>query len=433
MTDVLDTIAARAASARRVAPAHATSRPADPVGAFCGHHSIRIPGQTHGPLAGLSFAVKDLFDVAGVTACCGNPTWLETHAPAARTAPAIAALLDAGATLVGVTLTDELALSLTGENAHYGTPVNIRCPGRVPGGSSSGSAAAVAAELCDFALGTDTGGSVRVPASHCGIYGFRPTHGAVATDGVCPLAPRFDTVGWFARDATSLARVGERLLPADARRDLRGDLAPPPLVVGADAAAFLDEEARGLFARAATSLGARLGTRTPETIRVAGTGAPATDWCATFLTLQNAQLAALHGDWIARHRPRFGSLIAGRFAGALAVDEIAVAPAESARAALDRLLDDHLGDRWLIWPSAAGAAPPRGLPDAETNALTARALALGALASLSGRPQISLPLATVGGCPLGVSLIGPRGADRALLAAAVAIETRPHPSMEDPS
>src|SRR5207248_10234864 len=136
-------------------------------------------------------------------------------------------------------------------NAHYGTAINVRCPDRVPGGSSSGSAAAVAAEICDFALGTDTGGSVRVPASHCGIYGFRPTHGVVATDGVCPLAPRFDTIGWFARDATTLARVGERLLPADARR---GDLLPSPLVVGADAAAFLNGEARGLFARAATAL-----------------------------------------------------------------------------------------------------------------------------------------------------------------------------------
>ena len=260
----------------------------------------------------------------GVTACCGNPTWLETHAPAARTAPAVAALLDAGATLVGVTLTDELALSLTGENAHYGTPINIRCPDRVPGGSSSGSAAAVAARLCDFALGTDTGGSVRVPASHCGIYGFRPTHGAVATDGVCPLAPRFDTVGWFARDATTLARVGERLLPADARRDLRGDLRTAAARRRPPTPPRFSMRRRAACSRAPpSSLAARLGTRTPETVRVADTDAPATDWCATYLTLQNAQAAALHGDWIARHRPRFGSLIAGRFAGALAVDEIA--------------------------------------------------------------------------------------------------------------
>jgi amidase len=416
-----------------LAPPGPATAPADQVGAFCRHHSIRIPGAARGPLRELSFAVKDLFDVEGVTACCGNPTWLETHAPASRTAPAVTALLEAGATLVGLTLTDELALSLTGENAHYGTPINASCPDRVPGGSSSGSAAAVAARLCDFALGTDTGGSVRVPASHCGIFGFRPTHDAIASDGVCPLAPRFDTVGWFARDAAVLARVGDVLLPPERSRDLGDGFAPPSVVVGADATSFLDPAAREIFLRAAAALADGLGTHDVETIGIADTRAPAADWGAAYLALQNVEAAALHGPWIVRHRPRFGSLIAGRFAGALTVDEIAVARAARVRAALDRLLDDRLGDRWLIWPSAAGAAPLRGLPDDETNAVTGRALALGALASLTGRPQISLPLATVDGCPFGVSLIGPRGSDRALLTVAAALDTLIAPTAEDRS
>ena len=418
---------------RSVAPARVAGESSDPVGAFCRHQSIRIPGAARGPLAGLSFGVKDLFAVNGVTACCGNPTWLATHEPAPRTAPSVAALLEAGATLVGLTLTDELALSLTGENAHYGTPINARCPDRVPGGSSSGSAAAVAAGLCDLALGTDTGGSVRVPASHCGIHGFRPTHEAVSSDGVCPLAPRFDTVGWFARDAATLALVGDVLLPRATRRDADDEIVPPPAVVAVDATPFLDEAARDVFAQTAKSLAARLGTPAPETVWIADTHAPAAQWCATYLALQNAQAVALHGDWIARHSPRFGSLIAGRFAGALDVDDIAIARAERVRLALERLLDDRLGDRWLIWPSAAGAAPLRGLPDDETNTLTGRALTLGALASLTGRPQISLPLATVDHCPFGVSLIGPRGADRALLTVAAALETYTQPTREDPS
>lgn len=423
---------ARAASdTRLVAPSRVAVESADPVGAFCRHQSIHIPGAASGTLAGLSFAVKDLFAVEGVTACCGNPTWLATHEPAPRTAASVTALLEAGATLIGLTLTDELALSLTGENAHYGTPINVRCPDRVPGGSSSGSAAAVAAGLCDLALGTDTGGSVRVPASHCGIPGFRPTHKAVSSEGVCPLAPRFDTVGWFARDAATLALVGDVLLPPARRHDADDAIAPPPVVVAVDAAPFLDEAARDVFARAARTLAAHLGTHAPETVWLADTRAPAAQWCATYLALQNAQAAALHGDWIARESPRFGSLIAGRLASALVVDEIAIARAERLRLALERQVDDRLGDRWLIWPSAAGAAPPRGLPDDETNAVTGRALALGALAGLTGRPQISLPLATVDHCPLGISLIGPRGADRALLTVAAALETYTQPTQED--
>ena len=184
----------------------------DPLGAFCRHVDIRVDGATVGPLAGLTFAAKDIYDVGGHTCCCGNPDWLATHPPAERTATAVTALLAAGATLVGKTLTDELAFSLNGENDHYGTPVNPAAPDRIPGGSSNGSASAVAGELVDTALGSDTGGSVRAPASYCGIYGIRTSHGAIPLDGVMPLAPSFDTVGWFARDAEMLERVGGVLL-----------------------------------------------------------------------------------------------------------------------------------------------------------------------------------------------------------------------------
>ena len=112
------------------------------LGAFCPHISLDIPGASQGPLAGLTFAAKDLFDVAGHTTGAGNPTWLATHPPATTTAPAVQALLDAGARLVGKTVTDELAFSINGENAHYGTPLNAKAPQRIPGGSSSGSASA---------------------------------------------------------------------------------------------------------------------------------------------------------------------------------------------------------------------------------------------------------------------------------------------------
>src|SRR5262245_33450969 len=185
----------------------------DPLRAFDGIvRTLRLAGAASGPLAGTTFVAKDLYDVRGWRTGGGNPDWERTHEPATETAPAVVRLLEAGASLIGKSCTDELAFSLDGINVHYGTPLNPRFPDRLPGGSSSGSVSAVAAGLCDFALGSDTSGSIRVPASYCGVYGFRSSHGAVAIDGVVPLAPAFDTVGWLARDARMLARSGRVLL-----------------------------------------------------------------------------------------------------------------------------------------------------------------------------------------------------------------------------
>ncbi|HEY9212636.1 MAG TPA: amidase family protein, partial [Ancylobacter sp.] len=186
--------------------------PDDTLNAFCRDNNVTRPGAAQGPLHGLTFAAKDVFDVEGTRTGFGHPTWLATHPAATETATVISTLLEAGASLTGRTISDELCYSIAGENSHYGTPTNPRAPDRLPGGSSSGSAAAVAAELVDFALGTDCGGSVRVPASYCGLFGLRPTHGRIPLDGVSRFAPRFDTVGWFARDAAMLKRVSEVLL-----------------------------------------------------------------------------------------------------------------------------------------------------------------------------------------------------------------------------
>jgi amidase len=176
------------------------------------HGHVETAGAAQGPLAGVPFAVKDIFDVAGVITGCGNPDWLASHAPARANAAAVDALLGAGARLVGKTITEELAFSVIGSNPYYGTPKNVAAPGRVPGGSSSGSAAAVGGGLMPLALGSDTGGSVRVPASYNGIYGMRPSHGRISLEGVMPLAPSFDTVGWFARDPQLFATAGRVLL-----------------------------------------------------------------------------------------------------------------------------------------------------------------------------------------------------------------------------
>ena len=147
----------------------------DPVNALV-PHTLKEPlaGSGKGPLAGRSFMVKDLFAIEGHKVSVGNPDWYAAASPAKETAPALLRLLDAGATLTGITICDEFFYSVLGTNVHYGTPVNTKALRHVTGGSSCGSAAAVAASMCDFALGSDTGGSIRVPAAFCGLYGCAP-------------------------------------------------------------------------------------------------------------------------------------------------------------------------------------------------------------------------------------------------------------------
>ena len=189
----------------------------DPYNAFIDYPDAAVTHAPSGPLAGLNFAVKDIFDVAGYPTGCGSP---EKRAESRKNlpgshAPVVEALLAAGAAFAGKTHTAELAFSLDGRNDHFGTPTNPAAPGRVPGGSSSGSAAAVAGGLVDLALGSDTGGSVRGPAAMCGLIGLRTSFGRIDIGGTMPLSPGFDTVGWFARSAEVYERVGAVLLDED--------------------------------------------------------------------------------------------------------------------------------------------------------------------------------------------------------------------------
>src|SRR6516162_11137447 len=209
----------------------------DDVGAFVPGQRFHVGGRPDGPLAGLTFAAKDLFDVAGRPTGAGNPDWERVHPVPTRHAWAVQRLLDAGAALIGKTITDEVSLGIFGENAFYGTPRNVRAPDRVPGGSSSGSAAAVAAGLCDTALGTDTGGSVRVPASFCGLYGIRPTHGRLDVSGMMQQAPSSDTTGWFAHDIATFARVSSVMLD-----EAIPTMLPRRLIIAVDAFAFAEPE-----------------------------------------------------------------------------------------------------------------------------------------------------------------------------------------------
>jgi amidase len=376
-------------------------------GAFCSGRRVCMQGAASGTLKGFIFAAKDVFDVAGYRTGAGNPDWLRTHDPATATASAVQRLLDAGATLVGKTLTDELTYSLNGENHHYGTPANPNALGRIPGGSSSGSAVAVAAGLVDFSLGTDTGGSVRLPASNCGIFGFRPTHGRVPNDHVVPLAPGFDTVGWFARDPDLLARVGQVLLPG-------GCASPSPtrLMVATDAFELVRKEVRTALDSAIDTVVGALGPSQGVCLYPGH----AREWMMSFRLLQGAEVWACHGEWIRQTRPEFGPEIRDRFEWAAAIDPATLPRAHEVRVEVTRHLDELLGrDGILCIPTSPDVALPLKSGGGELEQFRSNALALLCVAGLARLPQVSLPLASFDGCPMGVSLIGPRGSDERLL------------------
>jgi amidase len=381
----------------------------DRVGAFIPGARTARAGAPEGPLAGLTFAVKDLYDTAGDVTGYGNPDWARTHPPATQDAAVVTALLDAGARLVGKTRTVELAYGLTGENVWYGTPLNPAAPGRFPGGSSCGSAAAVAAGLCDIAMGSDTGGSVRIPASYCGIFGIRPSWGAVSLTGACPLGPAYDTAGWFAATAGLLRRAGEVLLaPGGA-----GALGPllkvqEPWVNAEPATAAALADALG----AAESV---LGTALP--VQVAPEGLDA--YYESFRCAQAVEAWTSLGPWIEATRPAFGPGVGERFAAAKAMDPAKAAAGRAfRRAAQARLWGLLGGGAVLVYPTSPGPAPLLGATQAEQNAVRERTMGVTAIAGLCGLPEVTIPAGRVGGAPVGLSLVAGPGRDRALLALA---------------
>jgi amidase len=379
----------------------------DTVGAWVPHGRFVLAPTAPGALNGLRFAAKDLFDVAGHPTGAGNPTWLATHPVPSAHSAVVAQLLGAGATLMGKVLTDELAYSLHGDNVHHGSPINSAAPDRVTGGSSSGSAAAVAARLVDFALGTDTGGSTRVPASYCGLWGLRTTHGLVSTEGLVPLHPSFDTATWLAWDADTFEQVGKVLLPPSSTEFTR--LLTPP-----EAWALADPVFEQPLKRARDALIALLGAPAIATPWL-HQGSLA-DWRQTYATAGAHEGWRVHGEWITRHQPHFGPAIAARWVHASQVSD---ADAEDARAQVARIRSqvcELIGPQGVaLLPSAASLAPFRDADPAAVDAVRLRTMAITCIAGLAGLPQVNIPLQSEEGVPLGVSLVGPADSDLALI------------------
>lgn len=377
---------------------------------FCAHGPNDWQIQDDGPLADIRLAVKDLFLVQGYTNAAGNPDWLRTHEPAKTTASAVQKLMDAGSVFCGFTQTDELAYALEGNNQHFGKSENPKLPGHACGGSSMGSAAAVASRWADVGLGTDTGGSIRVPASYCGLYGLRPSHGAVSTEGLIGLAPRFDTVGWFAGDAALLRQVGQVLLPETV------DVTQPKTLL---IDPFILSLAQADCGQAMSTVEARLsGVFQRTRIVDLGLDREYAGLNEVFRVLQGRAIADYHGQWLRQAQPVFSQPITDRLNMALAITDAEVASAERHRQAFQQHLQNVLDDdSVLLLPTTPSTAPKLG---EDTSALRPRLLTLTAIAGLTGSAQVHLPLMPLArnhhpSQPYGFSLLMPSGRDHTLL------------------
>ncbi len=389
----------------------------DTVGAWVPHGRFVLAPTAPGLLDGLTFAAKDVFDVAGHPTGAGNPRWLTTHPVPQQHSALVARLLSAGATLMGKTLTDELAYSLHGDNLHYGMPINSAAPDRIPGGSSSGSVSAVAARLVDFALGTDTGGSTRVPASYCGVWGLRTTHGLLPVDGLVPLHPRFDTATWLAHSADTFERVGAALLPPS-------DFVPARALVLKDACVLADDDFNGPLAAVCSRLAALVAATEDCSIN---SGEGLEPWRQAYVTAGAFEGWKAHGLWIKSHSPDFAPAIAARWQHASDVTFEQAYEATQRQTLIRSKVRTLLGaDTVAVLPSAASVAPLRGASGVQIDDIRIRTLRICCIAGLAGLPQVSIPLTSNSGLPVGISLIGPAGSDLAL----IRLATRLHGEME---
>lgn len=384
-------------------------------GSFFVPHDLKAPvrGAATGPLASLTAVVKDMYDIAGTRTGGGSPEWLAEQKPATRHAAVVEQIVAAGATITGKTICDEFFYSVAGVNAHYGTPTNLRAPGRIPGGSSSGSAAACGANACDFALGSDTGGSVRIPASFNGLYGLRPTHGRIDLAGAMAMAPSFDVGGWFANAPGVFHRVGTVLL--------RGTAVAAPvrhLVVATDAFAQADAEVAALgrdFLKHATPV-------LPQSTEMTAAPGGFDDWREAFRIVQAKEVWETFGVFVTRVKPKFGPGIKERMEFAATVtDDQAKAARKIVAAARTKIRALLPTGTIMALPTSPTIAPPADLKGDELESFRVRVMRLTCMAGLAGLPQMTLPIGTVSGCPAGLSLIGWAGADEVLLGLSVSL------------
>lgn len=368
-----------------------------------------LAGASQGPLHGQRVAVKDLFAVKGQVIGAGNTLWLAQQTQAeTNTAQAVQRLLDAGASIQGMARTDEFAYSLAGTNGHYGTPPNPHAPNRISGGSTSGPASAVALGQADIGLGTDTGGSIRIPSSYQGLWGIRPTHGAVSVHGLVPLAPSFDTVGWICRDAATLNKAGDALLPAAREQALN------KVIVASSLMNIADAPVAALLQQALGSWGGNL----PAPQRIPFDASQLASWVKAFQTRQGYEAWKANGAWISKHWDSLNPDVKSRFQTASRITEADLQAADKVLAQARSIVDATLEDSVLLLPAASSFAPLRteaAMGGAVIEAARAKTFQLTCIAGISGRCAISMPIPSGKQPPVGLCMVGPRGRDRDLL------------------
>jgi len=380
----------------------------DTARAFMPYPWVEVPRAGVGPLSGLSFAVKDLFDVAGFPTSGGQPFVLAQSGIKSRHAVTVERLLQAGARFIGKTITDELAFSMNGQNAHFGSPINGGAPDRISGGSSSGSAAAVSHGLCDFALGTDTGGSIRAPANHCGLIGLRPTQGRVSLTGALDMAPSLDTCGWFTRDMDTYVRVAEVLLGDDAQ--------PLPDQVRLLRSPQLDALAQPEALQALSAAMQRVEAVTGPAQALAKDLLDIESMFWSVRHIQGHETWGVNRGLITRFAPPLGPGVAQRFEWTRHVTDAQMEQARAMRAQLQTMWSSVVGhDGVLVLPTMPDIAPLSTLSESDMDDYRNRSVRLLCLSGLTGCPQISLPMASRSGAPLGLSLMGPPGSDLSLV------------------
>ncbi|KAG5030313.1 hypothetical protein JHK87_013827 [Glycine soja] len=391
------------------------------------------PPKAPHPLTSLTFALSDLFHIHGHVPSFGHPDWARTHEPSSSTAPAVSALVEGGATCVATTVLDDLALGIGGENKHFGTPTNPAVPARVPGGSSSGAAVAVAANFVDFALGIDTTGGVRVPAGFCGILGFRPSHGAVSHMGIIPISTSLDTVGWFAKDPNILRRVGHILLQAP----FVMQRSPRQIVIADDCFQHINvpldrssqvvvKATEKLFGRQVLkhiNLGDYLSSRVPSLKGCSGQKPNGEVKASSLKLLAHIMQFLLrhefrlkHDDWMNTVKPDLHPGVSAQLHEKFEVSDAEIENSKSVRSEMRAAVNSLLKDEGiLVIPTVADPPPKLGGKEILSEDYQSRAFSLLSIASISGCCQVSIPLGFYDKYPVSVSLIARHGGDRFLL------------------
>ena len=358
-----------------------------------------------GPLSDLTFVVKDMCEIKGFKSSCGNPDFYEKCLPADDFAPFLKDILNKGATLKGITICDEFFYSLIGENGHYGTPANLNAPGCVPGGSSSGSAAALTTDLYDFSIGSDTGGSVRVPASFCGLLGIRPTHNRINTKGVYPMAPTFDTIGWFARDINTFKKIGFTVLNhQDKTKSVFKDF-----VIAEDILELANSDIINLFNN-------YINNSFPEIKKIRLSKHNKDVIADNFRILQGGEIVENVIPWILKNKPKISPEINNRIEMAIKITKDEINQAVKFRENLKKEIELTLPEGLIaLFPTTPFSSPKCGQSDEQLSSYRKKLMEFTSIAGMTSRPQISIPKFKDNTGPIGISLLGWRYSDEVLL------------------